>query len=316
MDRELQPTRGFRFGEFEVNFRERELRRQGLKIKINERPFQVLSLLLERWPNSVRREEFQQRVWPTGANVDFEANLNTAITTLRRALSDSFRNPVFMKTIPRQGYRFIAPVTPISDAECGSPPIAGVSLTVSSKQADNSTTERRRRTSTQRFDAILSLLLTTVGAAGWHVYARRLGRSAETRTPPRRIVILVMPFENLNVDSTQGELTDGMIYEIITRLEQGFPERLHAIAPSSAMQHKGAKTSIDQIAREENVSYILEGAYQCHGGRVRITAQLYRAADRSSLWAETYERNSDDLIAAQIEVASQIARSLPRQLLN
>jgi adenylate cyclase len=130
-------------------------------------------------------------------------------------------------------------------------------------------------------------------------------------------VILVMPFENLSVDSSQGELSDSMIYEIITRLEQSSPGRLHAIAPSSAMQHKDAKTSIDEIAREENVSYILEGAYQCHEGRVRITAQLYRAGDRSSLWAETYERSSDDdPIATQIDVASRIVRSLSPQLLN
>jgi TolB-like protein/DNA-binding winged helix-turn-helix (wHTH) protein len=315
MGPEMEPARGVRFGEFEVNFRERELRRQGLKVRINERPFQVLSLLVEHAGQVVRREEFQQRVWPTATNVDFDANLNTAITTLRHALNDSFGNPVFIKTIPRQGYRFIAPVIPISDGDCGSPPIAGLSPTAPSKQANKSTAGRRRGTSTQRFAAILSLL-TVVGAAGWHVYARRLGRSAETRTPPRRIVILVMPFENLSVDSSQGELSDSMIYEIITRLEQSSPGRLHAIAPSSAMQHKDAKTSIDEIAREENVSYILEGAYQCHEGRVRITAQLYRAGDRSSLWAETYERSSDDPIATQLDVASRIVRSLSPQLLN
>jgi TolB-like protein/DNA-binding winged helix-turn-helix (wHTH) protein len=315
MVRELEPVRGVRFGEFEVNFRERELRRQGLKVKINERPFQVLSLLVERAGQVVSREEFQQRVWPTATNVDFDANLNTAITTLRRALNDSFGNPVFIKTIPRQGYRFIAPVIPISDGGRGSPPIAGLSVTELSTQNEG-TAGRGRGAFTQRFAAILSLLLTVAGAAGWHVYARRSGRLAETATPPRRIVILVMPFENLSVDSSRGKLSDSMIYEIITRLEQGSSGHLHAIAPSSAMQDKGAKTSIDQIARKENVSYILEGAYQCHEGRVRITAQLYRAGDRSSVWAETYERNSDDLIAAQIDVASRIARSLSPKVLN
>ena len=316
MDSELEPVMGVRFGEFEVNFRERELRRQGLKVKINERPFQVLSLLVERAGQVVSREEFQQRVWPTATNVDFDANLNTAITTLRRALSDSFGNPVFIKTVPRQGYRFIAPVIPISGGDCGHSPIPGLSVTAPSNQANEDTARHPRGTSTQRFVAILSLLLIIAGAAGWHVYARRSGRSAETKTSPRRIVILVMPFENLSANSSRGKLSDSMIYEIITRLEQGSGGHLHAIAPSSAMQDKGAKTSIDQIAREENVSYILEGAYQCHEGRVRITAQLYRAGDRSSVWAETYERNSDDLVAAQVDVASRIARSLSPKVLN
>jgi TolB-like protein/DNA-binding winged helix-turn-helix (wHTH) protein len=316
MDRELEPATGVRFGEFEVNFRARELRRQGLKVKINERPFQVLSILVQHAGQVVRREEFQQTVWPTATNVDFDANLNTAITTLRRALNDSFGNPVFIKTIPRQGYRFMAPVAPIGDADSGSPPIAGLSVTAPSNQANKSTVGRPRGTSTQRFAAVLSLLLTIAGAAGWHVYAQRSSRSAETTTPSRRIVILVVPFENLSAGSTQEGLSDGIVYEIITRLEQDSPERLHAIAPSSAMRYKGAKTSIDQVAREENVSYILQGAYQCHEGRVRITAQLYRAGDRSSVWAETYERNSDDLVAAQIDVASRIARSLSPQLPN
>ena len=316
MDSELEPVMGVRFGEFEVNFRERELRRQGLKVKINERPFQVLSLLVERAGQVVSREEFQQRVWPTATNVDFGANLNTAITTLRRALNDSFGNPVFIKTVPRQGYRFIAPVIPISGGDCGHSPIPGLSVTAPSNQANEDTARQPSGTSTQRFAAILSLLLIIAGAASWHVYARRSGRSAETKTSPRRIVILVMPFENLSVNSSRSKLSDSMIYEIITRLEQGSSGRLHAIAPSSAMQHNGAQTSIDQIAREENVSYILEGAYQCHEGRVRITAQLYRAADRSSVWAETYERNSDDLVAAQIDVASRIARSLSPKVLN
>jgi TolB-like protein/DNA-binding winged helix-turn-helix (wHTH) protein len=315
MDRVLERVRGVRFGEFEVNFRARELRRQDVKVKINERPFQVLSILLEHAGQVVRREEFQQRVWPTATNVDFDANLNTAITTLRRALNDSFGNPVFIKTIPREGYRFMPPVIPIRE-DCEPSPIAGLSVTAPSKQLSESKAGRPRGTSTQRFAAVLSLLLTIAGAASWHVYARRSSRSAETTTPSRRIVILVTPFENLSAGSTQGGLSDGIVYEIITRLEQDSLERLHAIAPSSAIPYKGAKTSIDQIAREENVSYVLEGAYQCHEGRVRITAQLYRAGDRSSVWAETYERSSDDLIAAQIDVASRIAQSLSPRLLN
>jgi hypothetical protein len=102
MDRELEPAGAVRFGEFEVNFRERELRRQGLKIKINERPFQALSLLVERAGQVVRREEFQQRVWPTATNVAFDANLNTTITTLRRA-ERFLREPCFHQNDPEAG---------------------------------------------------------------------------------------------------------------------------------------------------------------------------------------------------------------------
>ncbi|MGC2720512.1 MAG: transcriptional regulator, partial [Candidatus Acidiferrales bacterium] len=106
------PDPRMRFGAFEVNLDERDLRRDGAKIKLNEKPFQVLAVLLERAGRVVRRDEIRSRLWPADTYVDFDANLNTALSTLRHALGDSAENPVFIQTVPRQGYRFIAPVVP------------------------------------------------------------------------------------------------------------------------------------------------------------------------------------------------------------
>jgi len=165
MERESKPIGRVRFGEFEVDFLQRELLRQGLKIKINERPFQVLSLLVARAGKVVRREEFQQTIWPSDANVNFDANLNTALTSLRHALGDLPGNAVFIKTVPRQGYRFIAPVIPIEDDRASSqfvPPL----LTTTPKDASEIAARPEQPTLMQRFILIFRLLLMIGGIAG------------------------------------------------------------------------------------------------------------------------------------------------------
>lgn len=314
MDRGPAPIRRVRFGEIEVDLLERELRRQGLKVRLNERPFQVLCLLLESAGQIVRREDFQQRIWPAAMNVDFDANLNTALTTLRRALGDSAANPVFIKTVPRQGYRFIAPVIPIEDANLAPPPIVDARLAATAKQANKTVVGRKMWTSAKRLALVLSLALMVAGATSWLAYGSWLGRSTETTIAPK-VAILVMPFENLSADSGQDNLSDGMTNEIITRLGRGSPERLKVVAPSIAVQYRGVKKSIEQIALEQHVSYILEGTIQRQGGHVHITAQLYKASDQSSLWAEAYDRDAEDLIEIQSGVAGRIAQSLSPLLL-
>lgn len=115
MESAAQQIRRYRFGAFEIDLLEGELRRQGLKVKLNEKPFKVLALLLERAGHLVTREDLRQRLWAADTYVDFDANLNTALSTLRHALADSSENPVFIETVPRQGYRFIAPLRPIEE---------------------------------------------------------------------------------------------------------------------------------------------------------------------------------------------------------
>jgi len=100
MESAAQQIRRYRFGAFEVDLLEGELRRQGLKVKLNEKPFKVLALLLERAGHLVTREDLRQRLWAADTYVDFDANLNTALSTLRHALADSSENPVFIETVP------------------------------------------------------------------------------------------------------------------------------------------------------------------------------------------------------------------------
>src|SRR5271155_211585 len=119
--------RGVRFGEFEADLKTGDVRKQGHRIKLQEKPFQILALLLERAGDLVTREELRQRLWPADTFVDFDANLNTSLNRLRQALGDTGNEQMFIKTIPRQGYRFIATVVPREEGYEG-PSLLGAAI--------------------------------------------------------------------------------------------------------------------------------------------------------------------------------------------
>src|SRR5580658_10562657 len=108
-------ARIIRFGLYEVDLAARELRRDGAKVKLQDRPFEVLTILIERPGEVVTREEFRQRLWPADTFVDFDASLNTSVNKLRQALGDNAENPRFIATSGRRGYRFIAPASVVKD---------------------------------------------------------------------------------------------------------------------------------------------------------------------------------------------------------
>jgi DNA-binding winged helix-turn-helix (wHTH) protein len=113
----------FHFSVFEVDLRTEELRKQGLKVKLHGQPFQVLAMLLERPGRLVTREEIREKLWPGDTFIDFEKSINTSIKRLREALGDDAAAPRFIETLPRHGYRLIAPVV---GADRSAPPVAPV----------------------------------------------------------------------------------------------------------------------------------------------------------------------------------------------
>src|SRR5438093_11409934 len=111
-----------RFGVFELNLQSGELRKQGARIRLADQPFQVLRLLVERPGDLVSRDELRQALWPADTFVDFDVGLSSAVRKLRDALGDSADNPQFIETIPKRGYRFIAPVKPIANGDTAAAP--------------------------------------------------------------------------------------------------------------------------------------------------------------------------------------------------
>jgi TolB-like protein/DNA-binding winged helix-turn-helix (wHTH) protein/Flp pilus assembly protein TadD len=283
-----QQLRRYRFGPFEIDLSEGVLRRQGLKIKLNDKPFQVLALLLERAGHLVTREDVRQRLWPADTYVDFDTNVNRALSTLRHTLDDSYDNPVFIETVPRQGYRFIAPVKTIEE-------------------------NSRRRFVNPFLIAVSAIVLISVLV--WTAQIHRTHKAKASGIVRDKVTILVIPFENLSGDPEQEYLSDGLTDEMITRLGQISPAHVNVTARSTAMRYKHTQKTVEQIAEERNLDYILEGSLRRQSDRIHITAQLFKAGEQGSLWTEAYDRDANDLLVIQREVADRIAHSLSLEVL-
>jgi TolB-like protein/DNA-binding winged helix-turn-helix (wHTH) protein/Flp pilus assembly protein TadD len=300
----LRPNSVVRFGTYEVSLQSGEVRKAGLRIRVQQQPMKLLEILLERPREVVTREELRNRVWPNESFGDFDQALNIAIGKLRSALEDSAENPRFIETLPKRGYRFIADVS-VADADArtkgpesaagdlpGTEPghqLLGGGLTVAPK---------RRLWPTRRVIVALALVLSLPILAVWLFRSR--GR------PPTRIQSLaVLPLDNLSGDASQNYFADGMTDELITDLAQ--ISALRVISRTSVMVYKGARKPLPEIARELNVDAVVEGTVLRSGDQVRITAQLIEAPADKHLWAASYEGDLRDTLALQKKVASAIA---------
>jgi len=284
MDVSSPPGQVFRFGDFEANLRSGELRRNGLKVKLGAQSFQVLGLLLENPGEVVTREELRQKLWTEDTFVDFEAGLNSAIKRLRDTLGDNADRPRFVETLPRRGYRFIASVDGYEAAV-----VPAVERLTSRKPLLLLGTAAA---------ALLLGLLVGFNTGGLRDRLLRAG-------PPRIESLAVLPLENLSNDASQEYFVDGMTDELTTQLAK--LGSLRVISRASAMQYKGQRKPLRDIARELGVDAVVEGSVSRDAERVRIRAQLIDARTDQHLWAESYERDLRDTLALQAEVARDIA---------
>ncbi len=279
-----------RFGVFEVDLRAGEFRKQGLKVKLQEQPLQVLAMLLERPGEVVTREELQKKIWPGNTFVDFDHGLDKAINKIRQALSDSADSPRFIETLPRRGYRFMAPVES-----------ARAHLRVRPTEGLHPGTSLLKRRLIASAVPLLAILFLSLGLNVGRLRDRFLSR----RQQPRIQSLAVLPLQNLSGDPAQEYFADGMTDELITEVAKVIP--LRVISRTSIMQYKGALKPLPTIARELDVDAVVEGAVVRSGLKVRVTAQLIRARDDRLLWSEKYERDLSDVLALQSEVAHAIA---------
>ena len=170
-----------------------------------------------------------------------------------------------------------------------------------------------RKPPLRKYESKLAAILLIAAALGTAYFVSR--RFWPQSTGAQRIMLAVLPFENLSGDPKQEYFSDGLTEEMISQLGRWQPRRLGVIARTSATHYKGSKKRIDEIGRELAVSYILEGSIRRDEARVRITAELIHVADQTPLWSETYDRDTADVFAVQSEVASRITQSLALELL-
>ena len=302
-----QPT-SFRFGLYEVDSRTGELRKQGRLIKLRGRPFEILVLLLARRGDVITREELRQQLWQADTFVDFDHGLNSAINRLREALGDSAENPRFVETLPRRGYRFIAPieVPPASPVATESEPVPPFSPAPVLPVASEVVSVRSLSTPS-RVVLLLASAALVIAVLASTFYLRVARRPAANSG---RMTLAVLPFQNLSNDAEQEFFSDGFTEEMIAELGALDPDHLGVIARTTTMLYKGARKNIGQIKSDLGVDYVLEGSIRRAGTRMRITAQLVQTTDMTHLWAESYDRDVSDILAIQSEVAMKIARSL------
>ncbi len=319
------PANSLRFGTYEFELRSGELRKHGIRIKLQEQPSQILAILLEHRGEMVTREELQRRLWPSDTFVDFDHSLNTAVMRLREALSDSSENPRFIETLPRRGYRFVAPVEEKSAPVIETSPVLSTEVAESrgadSKDASTLPSlshvlpapaaklaqplQLHRRVLRPVLVTLFVLVIVLASALAF----RSLRKPAVAAAVPNQMTsLVVLPFENLSADKDQAYFADGMTDELIAHLAK--IRSLRVISRTSSMEYKGTHKTLSQIARDLNVDSVVEGTVLRSGDRVRITAELVQVATDRHLWAETYESQLGDILTLQSHVASAIVNEI------
>lgn len=308
-------TKIVRFGVFEVDLKSCELRKQGVRLKLPEQPFQVLAVLLEKPGDIITRDELHSRLWQGDTFVDFDHGLNNAVMKLREVLGDSSDNPRFVETIPRRGYRFIAPAeesvhsTPVSVPEPAGQ--GGAPDLTESGRVDAAVplkTPVSPGTHLRRVGLVVAMALAAFVVVGAFVfYYDRAGNSGGVEAE-HSTSLVVLPLDNLSGDKDQEYFADGMTDELIANLAK--IRSLRVISRSTAMAYKGTHKPLSEIAHELKVDAVVEGTVLRVGNRVRITAELVQVATDRHLWADTYESQIGDVLALQNRVSSAIVNEI------
>ncbi len=299
------------FGVFEADFRAGELRKSGVKVRIQDLPFRALGLLLSRPNEVVTREELRQALWPDGVFVDFERGISSAIKRLRDALGDSADNPVFIETVERHGYRWIGPasiVEPSRAPDSGADGVAPAQVS-ESENASQVSPSPQHWTIPLRWAVPAAILAVVVAASA--VFASLRWNSRAFR-PGSVHAIAVLPLENLSGDPAQDYLADGMTDELTTDLAR--ISSLRVVSRTSAQHYRNTTKPLPAIANELDVDAVVEGSVRKEGDVVSVNIQLIDARNDRHLWADVLRRNLGVASAMQDELTEAIAHQVGVQL--
>jgi TolB-like protein/DNA-binding winged helix-turn-helix (wHTH) protein len=315
-----------RFGVFEADLRAGELRRNGVRVRLQDLPFRALRLLLSHPGEVITRQEFRDALWPPDIFVDFEQGISSAVMRLRDALGDSADNPIFIETIERRGYRWIGPVLsqPL-EPERQSP----IALTVADQrpelipsQVENATSvEPDGQGFTTRYEIGLTtrpqkprsrivlwpaaVILGALGVAGFFLW-----RGQRTAAPISSIAIL--PFDNLSAPAFDDAFSDGLTDELAASVSH--LDGVRVAGRRSAYVFKGKRNDLRDVGSRLNVEAVVEGSVQRSGDRTHVTVELNRTRDGFTVWSQTYDGTTADWIQIESQIASSIARALARKL--
>jgi TolB-like protein/DNA-binding winged helix-turn-helix (wHTH) protein/tetratricopeptide (TPR) repeat protein len=282
----------WRFGTFEFDAQSGDLRRSGVLIKLRDQPSRILLYLLEHAGQLVTREELRQHLLPSDTFVDFDHSLNTAVMKLRDALGDSADKPLYIETLPKKGYRFVAPA---SYARTASAP---------HEQPVNG-----RKAAVLAAVGLPVVLLLTVFA----MHRDTPPISVETQS---HLIIAVAPLQNLSEDPGQEYFVEGLTDEILTQLGQLNPERLGVVRYRPSATMRPSISAIADLGQRSDIHYLLEGSIRHYLDQTRISLRLVRMADGTTLWTDSFDRQVGDVLSVQSEIAQRVGRELQIQVLE
>lgn len=315
------PTILYRFGPYEFDTGRSELRKYGIRIRLERKPIQLLAALLARAGQVVPRSDLHRLLWGDDVFVDFEKGLTVAAAKLRAVLNDTVENPRYIETVAGEGYRFIASVEQVfAPALSGTFPEVERPAVSSAQAANIETSEPERESVSAAFRrrswlqkvAVAFATVICIALVSFVVAKLRSGKSLlRTETHhPEKIMLVVLPFENLSGDPGEEFLSDGLTEELSAQLGNLNPARLAVIGRTSAMTYKHSQKTITQIGKELGVAYVLEGSLRREASKVRVTAQLIQVSDQTHLWSADYDRNMHGLLQVEDEIAREITRQV------
>jgi TolB-like protein/DNA-binding winged helix-turn-helix (wHTH) protein/cytochrome c-type biogenesis protein CcmH/NrfG len=299
----------YRFGQFALDSRKRAVSRADSPVSLTPKAFDVLLFLVQNPNRLVSKEELLQAVW--GDTFVEEGNLTQYISHLRKALGGNSEDTRLIVTIARKGYQFTANVTVAEAADTAiraTLQVAAESLPVDTRPAlripaDEAVQKAPRRWRKAVLVGVSAVILAVVGFISWP-HVRPITPRSE------KIMLAVLPFENLTGDPNKEYLADGLTEETISQLGRLNPEQLGVIARTSVMGYKHKDERLDQIGRDLSVQYVLENSLRESRNHLRLTAQLIQVKDQTQLWSHDYDYSLNDYLIVEDDVAKAVAHEI------
>lgn len=336
----LKITHSYRFGDFTVDTDQGILLRHGSVLPLRPKVFETLLILVENSGRLIKKDELMSRLWP--ASFVEESNLTFNIKELRKALADDARQPRYIETVARRGYRFIAEVEEVltdsntigrqvthrfetldarsaigaqgvSDSDTGKTGKIEPGFDKSVQPETDLAKKKGSGINVRKTALAVGAVAIVLILSGWLLWPRI---SFRAQPSGKRVMLAVLPFKNLTGDAAQEYFSDGLTEEMIAQLGNLDPQQFGIIARTSVMHYKNSQKQLDQIGRELGVEYVLEGSVRRDSDRVRIAAQLIQVRDQTHIWSRQYDRDLRGLLVLQREIGYEIANQIKLALGN
>jgi TolB-like protein/DNA-binding winged helix-turn-helix (wHTH) protein len=275
------PPKSLRIGDWLVNPLSGDLSRGEERVRLEARTMRLLLCLAEHPGETVSIDTLLSQVW-SGVVVTPDS-VYQAVAALRRLLGDDAKQPAYIVTVPRLGYRLVAPVDLQADAPTASSPV---------------------RARSRLYAAIVAALVLGVGSLTYYFVS--------ARDAPSQTSVAVLPFLDLTDSMNEEPFADGMTEELIHKLSQ--VPGLHVPAPTASFYFKGKRLPLPEIAKSLHVAYVLDGSVRKSGDMLRVAARLVRADDGYVVWSENYDRPVDDKLMVQDDIAGEVTSALRRSI--